>query len=126
MKVFGMRIKEVGLEFSSREEREKALVTFTRASTVGISDYGVMFTEAQAPFGTYERETNEIRVHCAACRGVFPVENCGKREYWELDYYKKEAKHNDYICDGCLAAKDRATEVRKANAILGKEEKEEQ
>ncbi len=126
MKVFGMRIKDVGLEFSSREEREKALITFTRASTVGISEYGIKFDETQAPFGTYERETKEVLVHCSSCRGEFEVGSCGKREYWALDYYKKEAKHEDYICDGCLAAKNRDTEVRKAKAVLGKEGEEEQ
>jgi len=123
MRVFGMKIKDIGLEFSAREEREKALVTFIRASTVAISDLGIRFNDIEAPFGTYERETKEIQVHCTICRGVFDLGNCGMREYQELDYNEKEVRRDNYICDGCLVAKDRATEVRKARAIIEGEEK---
>lgn len=52
MKVYGFRIGHTGLEFSSREDRDKAMLVFTRASTVNIHvEPGPVYSDGADTFG---------------------------------------------------------------------------
>ncbi len=123
MKVYGFRIGDVGLEFSSREDREKALLTYSRSATVSIKTTGVRYQEDSVPFGTYERDSKEILINCQICLGVFSSETCSSRTYpnkepWEKTY----SDTTGHICDGCLAAKHKEHELFKAATLLQKDE----
>ncbi len=123
MKVYGFRIGDVGLEFGSREDREKSLITYSRSATVTISSHGVRYQEGCSPFGTYERDTKEILTNCKTCSGVFSSETCLRRTYphknsWEKSY----GDETEYICDGCLTSKTKEHELFKATTLLQKDE----
>ena len=119
MRKYGLRISETGIEFSTREEREKAILTFTRGSTIRISTFcGIIYSESKDAFGTYERETNEIPVKCGECWEVFLIKTCPKREYPNLSYSKTWTTSDGYICDACYAKKIRAKEIADTKKIL--------
>ncbi|KKN39825.1 hypothetical protein LCGC14_0739370 [marine sediment metagenome] len=123
MKVYGFRIGDVGLEFSSREDREKALLTYSRSTTISIKTTGVRYQEDSVPFGTYERDSKEVLVNCHVCSGVFSSETCSSRTYphknsWEKTYDEVI----NHICDGCLTAKSKEHELFKAAILLQKDE----
>lgn len=121
MKVYGLRIGNVGVEFSDRKDREVAIVTFTKGSSSMISDSGVKFTDSNNSFGTYERDTNEIRTTCHVCAGEFSIETCSKREYpYKYSFEKKFGTQDNYICDACFAKQKHEKEVFEAQQLLNK------
>jgi len=122
MQVYGLKIGSVGVEFSDRQARDKAITTFTHGSTVTISDYNVRFAPNETPFGTYERDTKEVLVNCYRCSGVFSIETAPKRTYpkkesWEKEYGEAEG----HICDGCLAQREHEKKVFEAKQVVASE-----
>lgn len=105
MKVYGLRIGTAGLEFGNRDEREKAMVTFTRSSVVEICGYeGPRYKEDQGKtFSTYERETEQNTQNCGKCNGQFSGETCGIRTVPKRDWQGKwqEGTEEKTLCDGC-------------------------
>ena len=122
MKVYGLRINNVGVEFSTREDRERALIVFTKGSTVNISTSGVRYEDGETPFGTYERETNEVLVNCCKCHGVFSNEVAPHREYPEYKSWSDEkwSTETGHICDGCFASVNEKKKIADAKAVLNK------
>jgi hypothetical protein len=128
MKVYGLRIGDVGIEFGDLQSREKALLTFTRGSTVKIvTSAGPRFRDHEGAFSTYERETNDQAMNCTECMSVFTSETCMKREVPEKRYdgsvskyvYQDDGRMTDEIlCDGCFAKKIREFEVFKAKQVM--------
>jgi hypothetical protein len=121
-KVFGFKIGKVGLEFPSREDREKALVKFTRAATVKVNESsGIVYEDGDMPFGTYERDTKEVSTKCYVCNGIFTLDTCSQRQYQNKPSYSNTySKEENFICDGCFAAKEKEYEVHKAKELLRK------
>ncbi len=122
MKKYGLRIGEVGIEFNSVDERDKAIKDFTHGCDVSISDTGIRFTEGKSSFSIYDRDTKEVLVNCCKCKGVFGIDSCGERSYpnkhsWEKEYSSAEG----YICDACLARAIKEKEVFDAKKVLSKE-----
>ena len=115
-----MKIGEVGLEFVSREDREKALLTFTRSSTIKISNSGVRYREGSTPFGTYERDTCEVLFNCENCNGVFSSETCKVRKYQGLQYNWSKSLDDieKTLCDGCFVTAKEEAEIFKAKKVL--------
>ena len=131
MKRYGLRVGDVGLEFQSREDREKAILTFTRGSTMRVNDSsGVVYAEdgKTGSFSTYEREHGEIATRCYDCKGVFSHDTCNKRSAPKTDYYDKVELDNEtprkaksesaFLCDGCLAIRKQKAEEAEATAVL--------
>jgi hypothetical protein len=119
MKKYGLRIGEIGIEFSSIEERDKALKDFTRGVDVKIHSIGIRYTDGEGTFSVYDRDTKEILVTCSECIGIFGIDSCGKRTYpyknsWEKEYLDKV----DYICDACLAKQIKLKEVFDAKKVI--------
>jgi len=110
MKRYGLRVGSTGVEFSSRDERDKALLCFTKGGTVRVNcSSGIRYDDDGDPaFGTYERESNEVLANCSNCHGTFSHETCCERRYQHIDYAKRVSDTSGFLCDGCLAkiAKD--------------------
>ena len=81
MKRYGLKIGDVGIEFPSREEREKALKAFTLGCDVKICVSGVKYRDGSGTFSVYERLSEEILVTCNGCKGVFGADVCPMRGY---------------------------------------------
>jgi hypothetical protein len=125
MKKYGLRIGDVGVEFSDLASRDKALRDFTQGSDVSISNTGVKYTDGNGAFSVYERDTNEILVTCCKCKGTFGIESCGEREYPILYSWQKDKPWNeatDYICDACLARANKEKKIYDAKKELSTEE----
>ena len=120
MKKYGLKIGDVGVEFSSVEERTKALTDFTKGVDVKISSTGIRYTDGEGTFSVYERDTKEILVTCIKCQGVFGIDVCGDREYPTKDYtWEKEySSKNGYICDACLARQVKARDLFEAQKLV--------
>ena len=123
MKAYGLRIGGVGVEFSTREDREKALLMFCRGGCVAISDTeGVRYSDGDGTFATYERNTEKQLTNCSICKGVFPVETCSKRSFarkdWDSKFPEKDDSTTAFICDGCLAARVQEKKVHDAEKTL--------
>ena len=118
MKRYGLRIGEIGVEFVSREERQKAIVLFTNGVCCKISETGIRYTDDKGAFGTYERDDKEVIVNCSACHGVFGMETCPDREHPYLDWQKIWKTSTGYICDACFAEKNRQKQLADATALL--------
>jgi hypothetical protein len=121
MKVYGFRIGACGIEFATREDREKALLAFTKGGCVAIQDFqGPKYTDSAAMFATYERMTEQPLNNCGQCRHTFAADACTDRTFPDKDYNGKftEKDTHGYICDGCYAARIKDAEVAKARATL--------
>lgn len=121
MKRYGLRVGMVGVEFSSKEERDKALLCFTRGGTVRINtSAGIRYEDDGDPsFGTYERESNEVLANCSNCQGTFSTETCCHRKYRvKLSYRKEVTDESGFLCDGCLAKITKDTELFEAKQKL--------
>lgn len=117
---YGLRIGEVGLEFSTREDREKAIIVLTKCSSVNICDTGIRYRDSDGAFGTYERESKEIQANCKECGGVFSIETCPRRDYPKYnDWNKRWDIMTGHICDACLAKQKKAKEIADAKEKLG-------
>ena len=69
MKVYGLRIGDVGIEFGLRDERDKAMMTFTKGTSVDICTYGgPRYKDGKGTFSTYERDTSQPQNNCGAWR----------------------------------------------------------
>lgn len=123
MKKFGLRIGDIGIEFSDVQSRDKALMDFAKGSDVKISDSGVRFTDGKGSFSVYDRDTKETIVNCCQCQGVFDIQSCTNRTYphkhsWEKEYTDKEG----FICDACLTKLTKDKEVFNAKKLLNQDE----
>lgn len=126
MKRYGFRMGGVGLEFLSRDERDKGIILFTHCVTVKVSDRDIRYKqEGTSVFGTYERDDKEVLVNCSKCEGVFSSESCPKRNYPLFYSWKDKGKQweslEGHICDGCLAKEVKAKEVAAAKDVLATE-----
>jgi hypothetical protein len=124
MKKYGLRIGSTGVEFGSREDREKALLKFTKGSCVDINtSYGLRYKDSTGSFSTYERETEEQTTNCAVCTGMFSSETCTKRTVPEMDWNGKfkgvDKTEERVLCDACFAKRNKDFEVWKAKQVLG-------
>jgi hypothetical protein len=119
MKRYGLRIGNIGIEFPSRDERQKALLTFTTGTCSEICDEGVRFKEGKDTFSTYERDDKEVLANCYICKGVFGVETCGCRTYPHKNTWSKEySTEEHHICDACLASEIAAKKLFDAQALV--------
>jgi len=122
MKVYGLRIGDVGVEFSDRQARENALLIFTKGSSVKIHSYqGARYEAGENSFSTYERDTNENLMNCHECKGVFSSEVCSQRAVPEKDYskgFKENETESICLCDACAVKRLKDYEVWKAQKTL--------
>lgn len=119
MKKYGLRIGNIGIEFPSIDDRQKALLAFTKGTDVKISNSGIKFKDGEGNFSVYDRDTRETLTICQICDGTFLIESCQHREYpyknsWENTYNTAE----NYICDSCLAKQTKAKEVFEAKKLV--------
>lgn len=123
MKKYGLRIGDVGIEFNSVDERDKAIKDFTHGCDVRISETGIRFTEGGSAFSIYDRDTKEVLVNCCKCKGVFEVGSCGERTYPNKYSYSKEYSDQEgYICDACLARAIKDKELFNAKKLVSESE----
>lgn len=118
MIIYGLKIGDVGLEFASRGDRERAIIVFTRASTRKVSSVGIKFEDHTAAFSTYERDPKIVVVTCCGCRGEFSIDSTPERDYPYKNYANKWVVNRGFFCDGCLATANRAKEVDDAKRTL--------
>jgi len=121
MKRYGLRIGETGVEFSTKDDRDKALLCFTKGGTVKVNPRaGVRYQEDGDPcFGTYERESNEVLVNCAICEGTFSSDGCSQRTYpYKASYDRNYSDRTGHICDGCFAKQVKDKELHEAKEKL--------
>jgi len=130
VKVYGLRIGSVGVEFSDQQSREKAMLLFTKGSCVIVSSCeGARYSDSDGAFSTYERETNEQTTNCSRCKGSFSSEVCTQRSVPYMNYsghFVKESTERDfetkYLCDGCFAKINADFEVFKAKQVVASAE----
>lgn len=102
MKKYGLRIGNLGLEFSSIDERDKAIKDFTHGSDVVISNSGIVYSDGKGSFSVYDRDTKEITTVCDICKGLFSIETCNNRSYpRKYSYSNKYDMLEGFICDAC-------------------------
>ncbi len=129
MKKYGLQIGKLGLEFSDKASRDKALLTFTNCSVVGVNTgEGVVYEDNGdgSAFSVYERETKESMHRCGICKGVFSHETCSSRAIPEMDYSGglrlPDAINGDTqekcVCDACEAKLKQKLELAKAEKVL--------
>ena len=123
MKKYGLRIDATGLEFSSQQDREKALLKFTKCSCVEITDCaGARYSDSKGAFSTYERETEEQTTNCEQCRGQFSSETCTQRTVpyrnYDNEFQDKDKTDNKFLCDACNAKILKDFEIWKAKELL--------
>ena len=120
---YGLRIGDIGVEFPSREERQKALLAFTAGVDVGIKDRGHKYIPGTGNFSVYERDSKEDVVICTVCKGDFLTESCTEREYpIKYSYSKNFTTDTNYICDACYAKQMKAKELFDAKALVASQE----
>ena len=123
MKMYGLRIGDIGVEFSDRQAREKAMLDFTKGCCVKITDYeGQRYGDSKGCFATYERNTEEQTMNCSKCTGQFSSETCTKREIPATGYDGKfrdnDSTESKYLCDACHAKTMKDYEVFKAKKVI--------
>lgn len=121
--VYGLQIDDVGIEFPSREDRDKAILTFTRGSSVAISTYGgPRFKPAKGAFSTYERDPAQQQANCENCHGIFLAETCPQRTVPERGYkpnlWPEGETETRFLCDGCHARYLREKELHDAKKVV--------
>lgn len=123
MKKYGLRIGNIGVEFPSIEDRQKALNAFTKGTDVAIHNRGIKFTDGEGTFSVYDRDTKEVLTICEVCNGTFLQETCTERSYPKKDSWEK--KYNDrngYICDACFSKKIKEKELFEAKQLISESE----
>lgn len=123
MQRFGFQIGSVGLEFTSRDEREKAMTLFTRAVCMKVStDAGPRFEPGAGTFSTYERDDKEQMMNCSSCKGVFSSGVCSNHTVQDKDWSGKfrDGDHptEKCLCDGCHTKWKADWEVCKAQRVI--------
>ena len=119
MQKYGLRIGDIGVEFPSTEDRQKALLAFTKGTDVKIHSSGIKFTQGEGSFSVYDRDTKEVLTICNICSGNFLSETCTEREYphknsWEKGY----GTETGFICDACFAKQVKAKELFDAQKLV--------
>ena len=119
MQRYGLRIGNVGVEFPSIEDRNKALQAFTSGTDVIINSERIIYTPGEGNFSVYDRDTKDVITKCVICEGSFLQATCSLREYpfknsWEKDWNNIE----NYICDACYAKQVKAEEIFKAKKLV--------
>ena len=123
MQKYGLRIGDVGVEFPSIEDRNKAVQAFTKGTDVKIHSNGIKFTDGEGNFSVYDRDTKEILTVCAECEGTFLQDTCSKREFpYKHSYSKDWIVRDEFICDACLAKRIKSKEKADAQKVLDSEE----
>lgn len=123
MRKYGFRIGNVGVEFSSVDARDNAIKTFTKGSDVVISNIGIRFSDGEGNFSVYDRDTREVLTNCCACMGVFLEQTCSRRSYPDKYSYEKSYSNREgYICDACLAMKEKEKARLETIRTLNEEE----
>lgn len=123
MKRYGLLIGQVGVEFPSLEECQKAVVTFTKGVDIQVSNKGLRYTPGNGSFSVYQREDKEVLTNCEVCKGIFTTEVCTYREYPDKRSYSQEFfLEKGYICDACFAKKIKDKELADAKALVNKAE----
>jgi hypothetical protein len=123
MNIYGLRIGSVGLEFPSREDRDKAIVTFTHSSAVRVENSaGLRYRPGEKEFSTYERDNAVVQANCNKCKGVFTTETCQEREVprkdWNGKFEDGDATATMWLCDGCYAQWMQDKKVHDAKATV--------
>ena len=124
MNVYGLMIGSAGIEFPSREDRDKAIKVFTNGSSIEISEScGVRYKPSQKVFGTYERDTSQVMAKCSKCLGIFTNETCSERSVPAHKSYPKHEEFSDemreeWLCDGCYAHRMQAKKVYDAQKTV--------
>jgi len=122
---YGIRIGNVGIEFPSIQDRDKAITTFTKGSDVVISDNGVRYTEGKGNFSVYDRDTSQVMTNCHICKGIFLLDTCKMREYpFKNSWSDKYTTETGYICDACLASQEKAKQIFDAKKLVASNESE--
>ena len=120
--VYGLRIGDAGIEFPSREDRDKAMLAFTRGSSTKVSDYGgPRYHPGKDTFSTYERDSAQQLSNCDTCKGVFLAETCPKRTipYKDFDGKFTEGKtEQEFLCDGCYAQRLEEKRLHDAKRVV--------
>ncbi len=123
MKKYGLRIGNVGVEFPSIEERNKALNDFVKGTDVNISDLGIRFKDGNGNFSVYDRDTKEILSNCHVCEGIFGTDTCSERTYPNKESWSKTYSDATYfICDSCLAKKIKDKQIFDAKQLIKEDE----
>ncbi len=123
MKKYGLRIGNIGIEFLSIDERDKAIKDFTRGTDVVIEDEGIKYRDGKGNFSVYDRDTKETITICILCQGEFGIETCNKRDYPSMQHWEKSfCNREGYICDACIAKQLKAEAKLKAVQLLNKTE----
>lgn len=122
MNKYGLRIGNIGVEFSDQQTREKALILFSKGNCFEVLDCeGPRFKDSKGAFSTYERENNEQLMNCSQCQGVFSSEACTKRNVPARDWnnvFQVEGTDNKFLCDACNVKILKDFEVHKAKKAL--------
>jgi len=121
MKRYGLRIGDIGVEFSDRDTRQRALAAFTAGGAVKISSIGRRYTSDTGSFSVYERDDSDIQVNCAVCNEVFNIESAANRKYpihysWRKDNEWEEVEN--HICDADFAKKVKEKELADAKGVI--------
>jgi hypothetical protein len=120
---FGLRIGNIGIEFISKEDRDKAIKTFTQGTDVVIEGKGFKYRNGEGSFSVYDRDTKEQIVICEVCKGDFLLQSCSEREYpYKHSYMKDYSETTGYICDACYATRIKDKEVWDAKKLLKEKE----
>jgi hypothetical protein len=116
---YGLRIGEVGIEFPSKDDRDKAIKAFTSGTDVMISESGIKYRTGKGNFSVYDRDTKDEITICRECNWDFFIATCFKRVYpyknsWDKIYLETE----NYICADCYAQAVKAKEVFEAKKLI--------
>ena len=119
MKKYGLRIGNVGIEFPSIEDRQKAVTAFTKGTDVVIKTSGIKFKDGEGNFSVYDRDTKETLTICNICSGTFLHDSCTDREYPHKNSWEnKFGTETRFICDACFAKQLKAKELFDAKKIV--------
>lgn len=120
---YGLRVGNLGIEFISKEDRDKAIKTFTQGSDVLIKEEGFKYRDGKGSFSVYDRDTKDQITICCICKGDFSLESCKEREYpYKYSYMKDFSETTGYICDACYAKKLKEKEIWDAKKVLEEQE----
>ena len=123
MKKYGLRIGDVGIEFPSIDDRQKALLAFTKGTDVKISNSGIKYRDGEGNFSVYDRDTKETLTTCGICSGVFSIDTCSEREYphkhgWETKF----GTETGFICEACFSKQLKSKELFDAKKLVEESE----
>ena len=126
MNRYGLKIKDVGLDFPDKASRDKALLIFTNCNVVRVNPgSGVVYSDcASNEFSVYDRNDSEVLMRCKLCEGIFTSETCTQRSIpaitWDRRLSTKDIGKvvTECVCDGCAAALNKQAEQEKARRTL--------